>query len=452
MQALQLHYSQLLASQNNPKKANWGAATAQISNASLTSDVVTLILTEAIKNRTSDIHFEPFLDHLRVRFRIDGKLYEVLKIFNSTNLTIIPRIKILSNMSTDSMSSKKALDGRFSAHVGTKDFDFRVATFPTLMGEKVAIRILNKDFGMINLAKIGLDKRNLSQLEQVLQRKNGLLIVSGPTGSGKTTTLYSMLNRLHSPHVNIVTLEDPVEYQIDGINQCDIKQKGDDTFATGLKAILRQDPNIVLIGEIRDNETAEIAIRASLTGHLVLTSLHANNAIGTAVRLVNMGLERYMVAYAVIGAVAQRLVPRLCEQCRVPYKINRQTLQRISDQCGIPLKAFLPHASSNENTGVQYLSEETDLSAESDEIILYKSTGCETCIGTGYFGRIGIFEVLVFTDELREAIVRNATTAEIKSIAAQKGFRSLAEDAIEKLKAGHVTLEDIYPILLESSV
>ena len=452
MRSLQEKYNQLLAAQSNLKKGSWGTSTP-VGNANLTSDVVNLILTEAISNRTSDIHIEPFIEHLRIRFRIDGKLYEVLTILHANNLTIIPRIKILSNLSTDSMSSKKALDGRFSAHIASKEYDFRVATFPTLLGEKVAIRILNKDFGMINLNKIGLNKKDQVRLEQIIQRKNGLLIVSGPTGSGKTTTLYSILNRLHSPDVNIVTLEDPVEYQINGINQCDIKQKGDDTFATGLKAILRQDPNIVLIGEIRDGETAEIAIRAALTGHLVMTSLHANNAIGTAVRLINMGLERYMVSYAVIGAVAQRLVPRLCDKCRAPYKVNPELLQNIANQCGIPLKAFLPNAPKPSQDAVQYLSEETDLSADSTtDVTLYKSTGCEACNGTGYFGRVGLFEILSFTEELREAIIRNAPMTEMKRIAAQKGFRTLAEDAIDKLKAGNVTIEDIYPVLLESAL
>lgn len=451
MKSLQDRYNQLLASQNTLKKGNWGTSTPA-GNTNLTSDVVNLILTEAINNRTSDIHIEPFVEHLRIRFRIDGKLYDVLSILHASNLTIIPRIKILSNLSTDSVSSRKALDGRFSANISSKNFDFRVATFPTLMGEKIAIRILNKDFGMINLNKIGLNKKDLTRLEQIVQRKSGLLIVSGPTGSGKTTTLYSILHRLHSPDVNIVTLEDPVEYQINGINQCDIKQKGDDTFATGLKAILRQDPNIVLIGEIRDSETAEIAIRASLTGHLVMTSLHANNAIGTAVRLINMGLERYMVSYAVIGALAQRLVPRLCEKCRMPYKVNPGALQHIADQCGIPLRTFLPAAPQASEETVQYVTEETDISGGSADITLYKAVGCESCSSTGYFGRIGLFEVLSFTDELRDAIIRNAPMTEMKAIAAKKGFRTLAEDAIEKLKAGLVTIEDIYPILLESSV
>jgi len=235
-------------------------------------------------------------------------------------------------------------------------------------------------------------------------------------------------------------------------NQCDIKQKGDDNFAAGLKAILRQDPNIVLIGEIRDSETAEIAIRASLTGHLVMTSLHANNAIGTAVRLINMGLERYMVSYAVIGAVAQRLVPRLCEKCRAPYRVNTELLQRISDQCGIPLKEFLPRTPAADEKTVQYLNEETDVTSNPAAVMLYKNIGCDACSGTGYFGRIGLFEILAFTDELREAIIRNASMSEMKTIAAKKGFRTLAEDALEKLRAGQVTLEDIYPILLESAL
>jgi type IV pilus assembly protein PilB len=240
-----------------------------------------------------------------------------------------------------------------------------------------------------------------------------------------------------------------VEYQIDGINQCDIKQKGDENFATGLKAILRQDPNVVLIGEIRDTETAEIALRASLTGHLVLTSLHANNAIGTVVRLINMGLERYMVSYAVIGAVAQRLVPKLCEKCRTPYKATPEDINHICDQCGISPALFQRNKPASGEGGVQYLGEGEE---PQEELTLYKRAGCDLCSGTGYFGRMGIFEVIFFTDELRDAIVRNASIAELEAIAEKKGFKNLASDAIDKLKNGFVTVEDIFPILLERAV
>jgi type IV pilus assembly protein PilB len=450
MLSLQERFQQLLASsQGDGKKAAWGAAASPNVNANLTSEIVNMVLTEAIRTRTSDIHIEPSPTGIRLRFRVDGKLYDILNVANNSNVTVIPRIKVLANMPLDSVSSRKAMDGRFSAKIGIREFDFRVATFPTLLGEKVAIRILNKDFGMINLQKIGLHPDDCTRLERIIQRKSGLLIVSGPTGSGKTTTLYSILNRLHTPDVNIVTLEDPVEYQIDGINQCDIKQKGDDNFATGLKAILRQDPNVVLIGEIRDTETAEIAIRASLTGHLVLTSLHANNAIGTVVRLINMGLERYMVSYAVIGAVAQRLIPRLCEKCREPYKVSQEDVNRICDQCGIPPSMFQASKSTSGMGGMQYLGESEEPQAD---LTFYKRVGCDLCSGTGYFGRMGIFEVVFFTDELRDAIVRNASIGELESIAEKKGYRSLASDAIEKLKAGQVMVEDIFPILLEKAV
>ena len=448
MLSLQERYQQLLsAGQGDGKKAGWGAA-SPIVNANLTSEIVNLILTEAIRTRTSDIHIEPGQNNIRIRFRIDGRLYDILSVSNNSNVTIIARIKVLANLPLDSVSSRKAMDGRFSAKIGVREFDFRIATFPTLLGEKIAIRILSKDFGMINLKKIGLNPDDCARLEKIIQRKNGLLIVSGPTGSGKTTTLYSILNKLHTPDVNIVTLEDPVEYQIDGINQCDIKQKGDENFATGLKAILRQDPNVVLIGEIRDTETAEIAIRASLTGHLVLTSLHANNAIGTVVRLINMGLERYMVSYSVIGAVAQRLVPKLCEKCRVPYKATPEDVNRICEQCGISPALFQTNKSSSGVGGVQYLGESEE---PQEELTLYKRAGCDLCSGTGYFGRMGIFEVIFFTDELRDAIVRNAPVVELEAIADKKGFRSLASDAIVKLKDGLVTVEDIFPILLEKA-
>ncbi len=445
MLSLQEQYQKLISGQNNPKRAAWGNA-AVVAGPSLASDVLNTILSEAIKARTSDIHFEPCEDGLRVRFRVDGNLYEVLRIPNSHNVTIMARIKVLANMPTDAMSSRKAMDGRLSITVGKNEYDFRLATFPTLLGEKMAIRILSKDQGLVNLKKIGMSPEDLARLEKIILRKNGLLIVSGPTGSGKTTTLYSILNRIHTPQVNIVTLEDPVEYQIDGINQCDINKKGDETFASGLKAILRQDPNVILIGEVRDSETADIAIRASITGHLVLTSLHANSAIGTVIRLINMGLERYMVAYAVIGAVAQRLVPKLCEKCRVPYVIEFKVLQALCEECGLDSNSFLPAKPAVEKA-VEYIDDSNE--AVPQEITLYKKMGCEHCNGTGYMGRVGVFEVVFFSDELRDAIIRNTPVAGLEAIARQKGCRSLAVDAIEKARLGLVMVEDIYPILLE---
>ncbi|MEI8011546.1 MAG: GspE/PulE family protein [Candidatus Omnitrophota bacterium] len=449
MQSLQEQYQKLMAEQRDPKRSAWGNNTAAANGATLASDVLNMIIFEALKSRASDIHIEPFQEWLRIRFRVDGNLYEVLRIPHAHNVTIVPRIKVSANMPTDAMSGRKSMDGRFSITIGSTEFDFRVATFPTLMGDKIAIRILNKDQGLVDLAKIGMSPQDLGNLEKILQRKNGLLIVSGPTGSGKTTTLYSILNRIHTTSVNIVTLEDPIEYQIYGINQCDINKKGDETFASGLKSILRQDPDVILIGEVRDAATADIAIRASITGHLVLTSLHANSAVGTVIRLVNMGLERYMVSYAVIGAVAQRLVPRLCKHCCVPYTIEANVLQAICDQCGLDIQLFSIKSSNSLNKGLDYSDDIETHENISGSMTLYKKVGCEQCNGTGYLGRVGIFEVVFFSDDLRDAIVRNASVPELEAIARRKGFRSLAIDAIEKAKQGLVTVEDIYSILLE---
>jgi type IV pilus assembly protein PilB len=443
--ALKELYDQLLASQSKAKTGLFKSS-PPTENTSLTSQIVDLILTEALNSRASDIHIEPMKSSLKIRYRIDGRLYNVLEIPNSAEITIIPRIKVLSNMQTDAMSSKKSMDGRFSFKKGTQEFDFRIATLPTLLGEKIAIRILNKDFTIIDLKKVGFDGADLDRLEQSVQRKSGLIIVCGPTGSGKTSTLYAILNRLHTQHVNIVTLEDPVEYQIDGINQCDVKKGGDGTFAAGLKSLLRQDPDVILIGEIRDSETAEIALRASITGHLVLTSLHANSAIGCVTRLLNMGLERYMVSYAVIGAVAQRLIPRLCTKCRVPYSVKRESLNRIYQRLGLTLDKPKAEVVPAPGSGIQL---QTASSQEPTELTFYKSAGCAQCNNTGYVGRLGIFEVVNFDTKLRDAILRNASTLELENLARQIGCMSLAYDAMNKVKAGLITFEDVFPILLE---
>lgn len=449
MKVIKEKYAQLIAAQNDPKRSSWGGVNS-VTGAGLTSDAVNLILAEAISARTSDIHIEPFQDMMRIRFRVDGILYEVLNVPHAHNVNIVARIKVLCNLPTDAIASRKPMDGRFSAKIGKDEFDFRVATFPTLLGEKIAIRVLSKKHGQVNLNGIGMNPEDLSKLERIIGCDNGLLIVCGPTGSGKTTTLYSVLNYLHSPRLNIVTLEDPVEYQIYGINQCDIRKKGDESFASGLKAVLRQDPDVILIGEVRDLETAEIAIRASITGHLVMTSIHANSALGTVVRLVNMGLERYMVSYAVIGAVAQRLVPQLCEKCRSPYSIETSTLRALCEQFDLDLNLFLPAAQTAVREGkMREIGQAYAEAIAASTATFYKKNGCEHCNGTGYAGRVGIFEVVMFSEELRDAIVRGVSLTDLEDIARKKGNRSLAMDAIEKAKLGLVTIDDIYPILLE---
>lgn len=449
MQSIKNEYQLLLSRIQDPKKSAWGSTAASPAG-NTTSEIVNFILTQAVLHRASDIHLEPRHGTIIVRFRIDGVLFDVLDIKETGNINILPRIKILANIPTDSASSRKSWDGRFSSDVGGQKFDFRVATFPTILGDKIAIRVLNKNSSNVDLKIIGLSPNDFNRLERIIQRKSGLVIVSGPTGGGKTTTLYSVLRRLHTPSVNIVTLEDPVEYQIDGINQCDLKQKGkgDEDFISGLKSILRQDPDIILIGEIRDQDSADIAVRASITGHLVFTSLHANSAIGTVIRLVNMGLERHVVSYALIGTIAQRLVRRICENCRVPHTIDSRALNNLCENFGIDPALFsLPVKKSS--GGLHYLSNEENRTA--DSFTFYKSNGCQACNGTGYKGRIGVFEVLNINEEIRDAIINKATASEIEALAIKDGFQSMAVDAIEKAKAGLITIDDIYPILLEKS-
>ncbi len=445
MVTLKDKYKQLLTAAKEKKKTAWGKP-AQAQDSNLTSDIVDLILSEAVLSRASDIHIEPQQNFIRIRYRIDGKLYNMLEVVEIPEIFLIARVKILANIPTDTVSSRKAWDSRFSMTILNQRYDFRVATFPTLMGDKIAIRVLNKNSELVDLKKIGLRPQSYSILEQIIQRKSGLLIVSGPTGGGKTTTLYSILSRLNSPSVNIMTLENPVEYQIDGFNQCDINKKVSEDFTSALKATLRQDPDIILIGEIRDLESAAIALRASITGHFVLTSIHANSAIGTMERLVNMGLERHMIAYALIGALSQHLVPRICDGCRVPYKIDPVRFNKICTQCGIDPKVLIETSSKSDNEGIHYMTENLNTS---EGITFYKGSGCDTCKGTGYLGMIGIFEVIEFTEDLREAIINNASVAEIENIAVTKGFQPMAIDALQKVRSGTIHFDDIYHILLE---
>lgn len=452
MLSIKNQYTQLLTSFSESKKSAWGATPAASNATNLTSEIVTFLLKQAIISRASDIHLEPRPDKVMVRFRIDGKLHDVLDVDTNANINILPRIKLLAGIPTDLASSKKSWDGRFSTEINAAKFDFRVATFPTILGDKIALRIIIKDNDTVDLKKIGLTPQDSMRLERIIQRKSGLIVVSGPTGGGKTTTLYSILRRLQNPSVNIVTLEDPVEYQVDGINQCDLKNRGqgDEDFISGLKSILRQDPDIIMIGEIRDAQSAEIAVRASITGHLVLTSLHANSAIGTIVRLMNMGLESHVVSYALIGALAQRLVRKICDGCKVPQKIDHAAILRLCAQCGINSKLFFPTQKPATAQSESLLYSPSDVK-NNESVTLYKGAGCEHCSGTGYRGRVGVFEFVGINEEMRDAIINKATAATLEQLAIKEGFQSLVVDAIQKAKAGLVSIDDIYPILLEKS-
>ncbi len=448
MSELQNRFDALLA-QSMDKKKGWMASTDKTPDKNpVTSQVVDLILEEAIKERASDIHLEPDLTGIRVRFRIDGELYETLS-FKDPEIAVLQRIKIMAQLPTDTMAKRKSHDGRFNQRIGNESYDFRISTFPTVSGEKMAIRILSGSVGQMKLETMGLDSYDLGRLTRLMHYKHGLLLVTGPTGSGKTSTLYALLNKVNSPKINIITLEDPVEYQIAGLNQCDIKTKSDFNFAEGLRAILRQDPNIILVGEMRDRETSEIAMRASMTGHLVISTLHTNSAIGTVTRMINMGIDPYMVSYSLIGAVAQRLVRIICENCRAAFTLTPEQVNRLKQVYGIdPQLLAVSPAKPQTDGDVTYL----DYAQESKpdiKIVVYKGQGCAHCRGTGYRGRSGVFEIVVFNDDIREAIVRGASSTELAALAVKHGTRTLAMDAIEKVKKGITTLEEISSILLE---
>lgn len=430
-----------LISTGPSRKSLWGLSGTpeKPDQEGLTTKIVDLILEQAVLEGASDIHLEPEKDNekLRIRYRIDGVLYEKLVIDNTPNISVIARIKIMSNLETDARLIRKPQDGRFSLKVGSATIDFRVATFPTVQGEKVAIRILYKDTGLFRLDKIGLDPFDLSRVAGLLQHRYGLFLVSGPTGCGKTTTLYAILNQLNSPGTNIITLEDPVEYQIEGMNQCDIRKKMDFNFADGLKAALRQDPDIILVGEIRDTETAEIAIRASLTGHMVFSTLHTNSAVGTIIRLVNMGLEPYLVSYALISAISQRLVRKICEHCKEQYTMTPGELTRLKMHYKI-------------QASQQKAKEENFYSLDQDKsTVFYRGKGCSSCGGTGYKGRIGLFEIVSFNDELRDAIIKGAPSSEMRQISIKNGTKLLIKDGLEKVKNGVTTLDEVFTVGFE---
>ena len=438
MTTLQERYYSLMSALAPARRTVWGPTTSTKDDQyGITSKIVDLIFDQAVLEGASDVHLEPDAKLLRVRYRIDGALYEVLNIENNPNIPIIPRIKVMANLETDTMMMRKPQDGRFTMRIGKEDVDFRVATFPTVLGEKVAIRVLQKNFGLYRLDRIGFDPFDLSRIAQLIQNKHGLLLVSGPTGSGKTTTLYAILNQLNSPRTNIITLEDPVEYQIPGMNQCDIKKKLDFNFADALRAALRQDPDILLVGEIRDMETAEIAIRASLTGHLVFTTLHANSAVGTVVRMLNMGIESYLVSYSLIGTIAQRLVRRICDQCRFAYQLNANEFNRMKMHYKILLD------DKTKSTDIFYSLEKTT------EMTFYKGKGCDKCNNTGYKGRLGVFEIIVFDDVFREAVLRKAPASELHEIALKSGTKPLVMDGLDKARKGLTSLEEVLSIALE---
>ncbi len=378
--------------------------------------LVNIVLTDAIRRGASDIHIEPYEKNYRIRYRIDGVLYEMMSPPLRLKDAVTSRVKILSRL--DIAEKRLPQDGRIKLKVKvegrTRELDFRVSTLPTLFGEKVVLRLLDKENLRLDMTKLGFEKSSLKKFEDNILKPYGMVLVTGPTGSGKTNTLYSALQRINTPEVNILTAEDPVEFQLPGINQVQMKDSIGLNFAAALRSFLRQDPNIILVGEIRDFETAEIAIKAALTGHLVLSTLHTNDAPSTIARLMNMGIEPFLVATSVNVIAAQRLVRRICQSCK--------------EEVETPIQALLSIGFSE---------------AEAPDIRLYQGRGCEKCGGTGYKGRIALFEVMEITEDQRELILSGATVVELRRKAIEEGMITLRQSGLQKIREGITTVEEV---------
>ena len=376
--------------------------------------LVNMLIVQGVKDRASDIHIEPSEKGLLVRFRIDGMLHDVRALPNTIKSAVISRIKILAKM--DIAERRLPQDGRFQVKFGTREVDLRVSTIPTVFGEKVVLRLLDKSKGLIKLEQLGFIPEQLVEFKSIISKSYGIILLTGPTGSGKTTTLYAALNEVNSKDKNIITVEDPVEYKLNRINQIQIMPKINLTFANTLRSILRQDPDIIMVGEIRDAETAQIAVQAALTGHLVLSTLHTNDAASAITRLVDMDVETFLISSSVIGVIAQRLVRVICEKCKEEYIPGKDVLS------GLDIKA-------NSNGD--------------DKIKLYRGTGCSLCKNTGYFGRTSIYELIVLDEEIKALIISKASSNIIKDAAIKKGMKTLKDNGLEKALQGITTIEEV---------
>lgn len=381
--------------------------------------IVSTILEFSVKGRASDIHIEPEETRTKVRYRIDGILQEKLSLPKTIHEALISRIKILSEMKID--EKRIPQDGRFTYKSTKDEVDLRVSTLPTVFGEKVVMRLLKKTGGIPSLSDLGFGGPQLKELEEAISKPYGIILITGPTGSGKTTTLYSILSRLNKPTVNIITLEDPVEYQIAGINQVQINTQAGLTFATGLRAFLRQDPNIILVGEVRDKETTQLAIQAALTGHLVFSTLHTNNAATTIPRLIDLGAESFLIASVLTAILAQRISRKICPYCKVSYEAPPEIAENIKTVLGPLLpKKF-----------------------ETGPILLTKGKGCGECNQTGYLGRIAIFEILKVTMAINQHILHQDSAEAIENTAKKEGFVKMIEDGFLKVLDGVTTMEEV---------
>ncbi len=376
---------------------------------------VNLLISRAVEQRASDIHIEPFENELKVRYRIDGVLHDVEAPARRLQAAIVSRVKIMSKLNI--AERRLPQDGRIKLRLMGREIDLRVSTLPTLYGESVVLRILDRSSIVVTLGSLGFPEDTLAQFDRLITKPYGMILVTGPTGSGKTTTLYGALDKINSPDKKLITIEDPVEYQLFGVNQIHVKPQIGLTFANGLRSIVRQDPDVIMVGEIRDAETAEIAIQAALTGHLVFSTLHTNDAAGAVSRLLEMGVEDYLLASSLLGVLAQRLVRKVCEKCRRSAEIT-PTVQRELGGDGTPVQ-------------------------------VYEGTGCEDCAQTGYRGRSGIFELLLVNDVIRPLILKRSSADMIKDAGVQQGMRTLREDGWQKVRTGVTTVAEVVRVTQE---
>ncbi len=379
--------------------------------------LVNQLINRALEQRASDIHIEPFENELKVRYRIDGVLHDVDTPARRLQAAIVSRVKIMAKLNI--AERRLPQDGRIKLRMMGREIDLRVSTLPTLYGESVVMRILDRSSIVVNLESLGFPADTLAQFEQLIVKPYGMILVTGPTGSGKTTTLYGALDKINSPDKKIITIEDPVEYQLFGVNQIHVKPSIGLTFANGLRSIVRQDPDVIMVGEIRDAETAEIAIQAALTGHLVFSTLHTNDAAGAISRLLEMGVEDYLLASSLLGVLAQRLVRRICQRCRRPVEVPGETLREVMG--GVP----------------------------GAPIELTEGAGCEDCAQTGYRGRSGIYELLIVNDTIRKLILDHASADVIRDAAIRQGMRTLREDGWKKVREGVTTISEVVRVTQE---
>lgn len=376
--------------------------------------LVNVVLTQALRRQASDIHIEPYEKDIKVRFRIDGILYEIFSLPKRFQAHIVSRLKVMANL--DIAEKRLPQDGRIKIKVANKTVDIRISVIPMAFGERIVLRLLDKSISILGLAEMGMAPKRLEIFEKLINKNTGILLVTGPTGSGKTTTLYAALNRINSMEKNIITIEDPVEYELKGVGQIQVNPKTELTFARGLRSVLRHDPDIIMVGEIRDLETVEIAIQASLTGHLVFSTLHTNDATGALTRLVDMGVEPFLIASSLLAVLAQRLVRRICPDCKEPFHPEESTLEEL----GLP-----------------------------KDQVFYHGKGCDACMQSGYRGRTGIFELLVMDNDVRHLLTSGADSVKMKDMAVRNGMATLFEDGLLKVKTGLTTLNEVLRVTQE---